>query len=163
MTPQLGKHYSLPFPPATPSSPSQTLEGLFELTRRPLRAFKLALYVASSTAEVWTQVCPRDCVEVPRHCRKNWRKPCFWVCKKHTLIYWSLIDRIEIWVSDQTCFVDQPIPTGVPTHSPTTTTPNSCGQPTLLSFSSLVMISMALYVKYCWIGKSISHFLCKKG
>ena len=27
-----GKHYSLPFLPATPSSPSWTLEGLFELT-----------------------------------------------------------------------------------------------------------------------------------
>ena len=33
-----GKHYSLPFLPATPSSPSRTLEGLFELTLRPSRA-----------------------------------------------------------------------------------------------------------------------------
>ena len=31
--PSSGKHYSLPFLPATPLSPSQTLEGLFELTR----------------------------------------------------------------------------------------------------------------------------------
>ena len=38
MTPSSGKHYSLPFLPATPSSPSRTLEGLFELTRRPSRA-----------------------------------------------------------------------------------------------------------------------------
>ena len=30
-----GKHNSLPFLPATPSSPTQTLEGLFELTQRP--------------------------------------------------------------------------------------------------------------------------------
>ena len=30
-----GNHYSLPFLPATPSCPSRTLEGLFELTRRP--------------------------------------------------------------------------------------------------------------------------------
>ena len=37
MTPHRGKHYSLPFLPATPSSPSRTLEGLFELTRRPSR------------------------------------------------------------------------------------------------------------------------------
>ena len=29
---------SLPFIQANPSSPSQTLEGLYELTRRPLRA-----------------------------------------------------------------------------------------------------------------------------
>ena len=35
MTPHRGKHYSLPFLPATPSSPSRTLEGLFELTWRP--------------------------------------------------------------------------------------------------------------------------------
>ena len=36
--PQSGKHYSLPFLLATPLSPSRTLEGLFELTRRPSRA-----------------------------------------------------------------------------------------------------------------------------
>ena len=36
--PSLGKHYSLLFLPATPSSLSWTLEGLFELTRRPSRA-----------------------------------------------------------------------------------------------------------------------------
>ena len=36
--PWLGKHYSLMFLPATPSSPSRTLEGLFELTRPPSRA-----------------------------------------------------------------------------------------------------------------------------
>ena len=41
MTPLSGKHFSLPFLPATPSSPSQTLEGLFELTRRPSRALDL--------------------------------------------------------------------------------------------------------------------------
>ena len=34
----LGKHFLLPFLPATPLSPSQTLEGLFELTRRLSRA-----------------------------------------------------------------------------------------------------------------------------
>ena len=35
--PSSGKHYSLLFLPATPLSPSLTLEGLFELTRRPSR------------------------------------------------------------------------------------------------------------------------------
>ena len=40
--PSSGKHYSLPFLPATPSSPSRTLEGLFELTRRPSRALDLS-------------------------------------------------------------------------------------------------------------------------
>ena len=34
--PSSGKYFSPPFFPATPSSPFQTLEGLFELTRRPL-------------------------------------------------------------------------------------------------------------------------------
>ena len=38
MTRSLGKHFSLSFLPATPSSLSRTLEGLFELTRRPSRA-----------------------------------------------------------------------------------------------------------------------------
>ena len=36
--PWLVKRYSLLFLPATPSSPSRTLEGLFELTRRPSQA-----------------------------------------------------------------------------------------------------------------------------
>ena len=36
--PSSGKHYSLPFLPATPSSPSRILEGLFELTRCPSKA-----------------------------------------------------------------------------------------------------------------------------
>ena len=39
--PSSGKHYSLPFLPATPSSPSRTLEGLFELKRCPSRALNL--------------------------------------------------------------------------------------------------------------------------
>ena len=34
----VGKHYSLQFLPATTSSLSRTLEGLFELTQRPSRA-----------------------------------------------------------------------------------------------------------------------------
>ena len=38
MTPHRGNTIFLPFLPATPSSPSRTLEGLFELTRRPSRA-----------------------------------------------------------------------------------------------------------------------------
>ena len=38
MTASWGKHYSLPFLSATLWSPSWTLEGLFELTRRPSRA-----------------------------------------------------------------------------------------------------------------------------
>ena len=40
MTPYRGINFSLPFLPATPSSPSRTLKGLFELTRRPSRALE---------------------------------------------------------------------------------------------------------------------------
>ena len=36
--PSSGKYFSLSFLPVTPSSPSRSLEGLFELTRRPSRA-----------------------------------------------------------------------------------------------------------------------------
>ena len=36
--PSSGKKNSLLLDPATPSSPSRTLEGLFELTQRPSRA-----------------------------------------------------------------------------------------------------------------------------
>ena len=36
--PSSGKHYSLPFLPATSLSPPRTLKGLFELTQRPSRA-----------------------------------------------------------------------------------------------------------------------------
>ena len=43
----LGKCYSLLFLPATLSSLSRTFEGLFELTRSPLRALNLDAYVAS--------------------------------------------------------------------------------------------------------------------
>ena len=39
--PSSGKHYSLPFLPATPSCPSWTLEGLFKLRRYPSRALDL--------------------------------------------------------------------------------------------------------------------------
>ena len=38
MAPHQGNTFLFPFFPATPSSPSRTLEGLFELTRRPSQA-----------------------------------------------------------------------------------------------------------------------------
>ena len=38
MTPRRGNAILFNFLPATPSSPSQTLEGLFELAQRPSRA-----------------------------------------------------------------------------------------------------------------------------
>ena len=38
MIPHRGEHYPLPILPATPSSPSRTLEGFFEVTWHPSRA-----------------------------------------------------------------------------------------------------------------------------
>ena len=55
--PSLGKHYSLPFLPATPLSQSQTLERLFELSRRPSRALNLTSQVASGTMEIIDHCC----------------------------------------------------------------------------------------------------------
>ena len=49
--PSSGKHCSLLFLPATPSSPSRTLEGLFELTRRPSRALDSPRGLLSETTE----------------------------------------------------------------------------------------------------------------
>ena len=60
MTPHRGNYFSLLFLAATPSSPSQTLEGLFELTWRPSRKGPhLASCVASGTTEIQghRQVC----------------------------------------------------------------------------------------------------------
>ena len=48
--PSSGKHYSLQFLLATPSSLSRTLEGLFELTQLPSRA--LGLSVVSGPTEI---------------------------------------------------------------------------------------------------------------
>ena len=52
MTPSSGKHHSPSFLPATSSSLSRTLEGLFELTQCPSRVPHLASCVASGTTEI---------------------------------------------------------------------------------------------------------------
>ena len=74
--PSSGKHYSLPFLPATPSSASRTLEGLFELTQRPSRALdsphtlllELQRYkILPGTARSRNTV------------KNNWRKPCVFI------------------------------------------------------------------------------------
>ena len=63
MTPRWVKHYYIPFLPATPSSPSWTLEGLFELTRRPSRAHDLPRALLQRTTEIQghCQVCRARC------------------------------------------------------------------------------------------------------
>ena len=55
MTPQRGWHCSLLLIPAAPSSRSQTLEGLFELTQHPSRALNLASCLSSATSETHRQ------------------------------------------------------------------------------------------------------------
>ena len=57
MTPHRGKHYSLPFLPATPSSPSRTLGGLFELTRCPSRALDLPRASLPEPQRIMNTVC----------------------------------------------------------------------------------------------------------
>ena len=47
--PSSGKYYTLLFLPATPWSPSQTLEGLFELARRPSRVLDSSCVVSETT------------------------------------------------------------------------------------------------------------------
>ena len=58
-----GKHYSLQFLPATPSSPSRTLEELFEADQTPFKGPRLASCVASGTSEIQghRQVCRPRC------------------------------------------------------------------------------------------------------
>ena len=65
MTPHRGNTLFLP---ATPSSPSWTLEGLFELTLRPSRALNLDEYVASELQRYKDTVrCGALGAEVPGH------------------------------------------------------------------------------------------------
>ena len=96
MTPLRGWYLSLPFLPATPSSPSRTLEGLFELAHRPSRAFDLprALLpvlqryqntVGRASLAPWSQ----DTVKI------NWRKPWLCVCWKYMLLQRSLVVKSQ--------------------------------------------------------------------
>ena len=70
--PSSEKHYFLSFPPATPSSPSLTLEGLFELTRHPSRALKLSLALLPELQRYKDTVrCGALGAEVPGHCQQQ--------------------------------------------------------------------------------------------
>ena len=72
MTPLWGKRYSLPFLPATPLSPSQTLEGLFELTRRPSRALDSPRALLPELQRYKDTVrCAALGAEVPGHCQQQ--------------------------------------------------------------------------------------------
>ena len=72
MTPHRGKHYSLSFLPATPSSPSRTLEGLFELTRLPSRALASPRALLPELQRYKdTFRCAMLGAEVPGHCQQQ--------------------------------------------------------------------------------------------
>ena len=67
-----GKHYSLSFPPAAPSSPSRTLEGLFELSRRPSRALDLPRALLPELQRIKDTVrCATLGAEVPGHLQEQ--------------------------------------------------------------------------------------------
>ena len=67
-----GKHYSLLFLPATPSSPSRTLEGLFEMTQRPSRGLDLPRALLSELQRYKDTVrCAALGAEVPGHRQKQ--------------------------------------------------------------------------------------------
>ena len=92
------------FFPVTPSSQSWTLEGLFELTQRPSRAFNLAWCIVSGTAvkEGHHQV-----FHLPKSqdtAKNNWHKLDCLFSKKTLFWSWSLSVKSQQnrIVSDQT-------------------------------------------------------------
>ena len=72
-------------PPAIPLSPSQTLEGLFELTRRHSRA--LALPRALLQRYKTTVRCVALGAEVTGHRQKWLSKPRLYICRKRTILH----------------------------------------------------------------------------
>ena len=120
--PSSGKHYSLLFLPATPSSPSRSLEGLFELTRRPSRA------LASPRALLLELQRHKDTVrcaalgaEVPGY-RKQQLTQTLIVRLLKTHFFTSILDcqkSTEMnWVSDQTWLRTGPDGTSLPEKTP---------------------------------------------
>ena len=93
MTPGRGKHYSLPFLQATPSSLSHTLEGLFELTQRPSRALDSprALFPDIQRNKDIVR-CVTLFAEVPRHCQKQLTQTLIVRLLKTHFFFTSIID-----------------------------------------------------------------------
>ena len=71
----MGKHYAPLLLPATPLSPSRTLEGLFELTRRPSRCQKFTVQVpVTKVAVECNPVYDEKCkTTYPKHCKVETR------------------------------------------------------------------------------------------
>ena len=66
-----GKRYFLPFLPATLSSPSQTLEGLFELAQRPSICPRLTSCIASELQKNKDTVSAELGTDVQGNCQKH--------------------------------------------------------------------------------------------
>ena len=72
MTPCRGKNLSLLLLTVTPSSPSRTLEGLFELIRRPSRALDSPCALLPELQRYKDLVrCTALGAEVPGHCQQQ--------------------------------------------------------------------------------------------
>ena len=90
--PLSGKHFSLPFLPATPLSPSRTLEGLFELTRRPSRALDLPRALLPELQRYKDTVrCGALGAEVPGHRQKQLTQTLI-VCLLKTHLFTPILD-----------------------------------------------------------------------
>ena len=91
MTPLSGN--TLLFLPASPSFSSQSLEGLFELTRRPSRALDSPRMLLPEL-----QRC-KDTVRLAKRSQdtvsNNWRKPWLCVCRKRTYLHRSSIVKSQ--------------------------------------------------------------------
>ena len=107
--PSSGKHFSLPFLPATPLSLSRTFEGLFELTRCHSRAHnspcalrpELQRYKDTHRLVCWATA------EVSECCQKQLTQTLI-VCLMKTHFFMLILDYNKkstdwYWVSDQTC------------------------------------------------------------
>ena len=107
MTPHQGWRCSLSFLPATPLSQSQTLEGHFELTRRPSTALNLNASVACETLEIQVERCATPDMKVAGHSWKLLMQT--WIVgllKKPTFLRWCPIAKSPKynWASDQTWY-----------------------------------------------------------
>ena len=105
--PSSGKSYSLPFPPATPSSPSRTLKGLFELKRRPSRSLASPRALLPELQRYKDTVrCAALGAEVPGHRQQQLTQTLIVrLLKTHfsTPIFDCDKSTEKNWVSDQTC------------------------------------------------------------
>ena len=94
--PSSGKHFSLAFLPATPSSLSWTLEGLFELSWRLSRALKLPRALLPELRRIKDTVTFGTRGGLSLDTVKNGsQKPCECVCKNTLFLQRSMIVNVN--------------------------------------------------------------------